>query len=81
MKYALAAAYVAGALCTLYFAFWGEAASMQVVVIYVVASLGAWILTVVEKSWTARIKWTWVALSLAVIFAVVTGPLNNLQLT
>lgn len=81
MKYPLAAVYVAGALSTMYLAFWVDAASAQLVVFYVVASAAAWGLSLVAKPWATWVKWTWVVLSLAMLFAVITGPLNDFQLT
>lgn len=63
-----------------YAALWGDVTSFELIVSYTVTGLLCWFLSSREPDWRATIKWCWVALSLVVIYAIVTGPLDYLRL-
>lgn len=77
---ALLALVAAAGLYTIYLALLVNAASPQVIVAYIAASIGALIASKIARPWASTIRWAWIAVSLAVIFAVVTGPLDYLRL-
>lgn len=81
MKYGLLAAFGVAGVVVVWLTFVGEAASIEIGGAYMVASLLALIVTRFATSWSVAIKWVWVALSLVMIFAIVTGPLDYLQLS
>jgi len=80
MEYGLLALVAAAFLYVAYLAVLGNAASVQLIGSFTIASLMAWGLSVMEPSWAARIKWVWVALSLLVAYGIVSGPLDYLRL-
>ena len=57
----------------------GDPASVQLLGAYVGASVLALVIALRRPNWASKIKWSWVALSLVVIFAIVSGPLQYLQ--
>lgn len=81
MNFALLAGFAAASLYTVYLAILVNAASPQVVAFYIVASVAALAVSHFAKDWAGRVKWVWVALSLVVIYAVVSGPLNFLRVS
>ncbi|WP_375280620.1 hypothetical protein [Pseudooctadecabacter sp.] len=80
MNRVLLAAVAAAFAYVFYTAIWGDPASTSLIAAYVAASLVAWALSIRRKDWAGRVKWAWVALSLVVIFGIVSGPLNFLTL-
>ena len=70
----------AAGLWTLYLALFFDAASPLVMLAYVLSSVGAWIASVIARRRVRWIKAAWVVVSLAVIFAIVSGPLDFLRL-
>lgn len=62
-------------------AVYGDAASVQLIAVFTLASIFAWTLTLTEPRWAAYVKWIWVALSFVVIYGIVTGPLDYLRLS
>lgn len=81
MKYALLALTAAGFCYVIYLGWFVNAASPQVIGVYVAASLGAWALSFVAKNWAGAIKWVWVAVSMATAVAIFIGPLDYLRLS
>lgn len=77
---ALLALVAAAGLYTIYLALLVNAASPQVIVAYIATSIAALVASKVAPPWAAILRWGWIAVSLAVIFAVVTGPLDYLRL-
>lgn len=62
-------------------AIWGEATSAVLIVGFTLAGLLGWALSRRVPQWGGLIKWCWVGLSLLVIFAIVSGPLDYLRFT
>ncbi len=65
---------------TCYLAIGFDAASPMVIIFYFITSALAWLASLAAKPRRGVIKWAWVALSLVVIYAIVSGPLNYLRL-
>lgn len=80
MRYLHAAAVAVAFAYVAYLSIFGHAASVQLIMVFTLASVFAWTLTLVEPRWVAYVKWVWVALSLLVIYGIVSGPLNYLRL-
>jgi hypothetical protein len=57
-----------------------NAANPRVVIAYILARALALDVSLTAKTWARAMKWVWVALSLAMIFAIVSGPLDYLRL-
>lgn len=81
MKYVLLALFGLAGLLTIYLAIWVSAASLQVLAAYLAASIAAFALAWVHKPWAAGAKWGWILVSLAMVFAIVSGPLDYLRLS
>jgi len=81
MKYALLGLTAAAFLYVVYLAWLVDAASPQVVAVYIAASLGALVTSYAEPRWASGIKWAWVLLSFVTIAAIVSGPLDYLRLS
>ncbi|WP_296417148.1 hypothetical protein [Pseudooctadecabacter sp.] len=80
MSLLLLAAVTASFVFVIYTGLWGDPASTSLIGAYVAASLAAWALSMVRKTWSARVKWAWIGLSLVVIYVILSGPLNFLRL-
>ena len=80
MNYVLLLATAAAFAFVGYLALIGDAASPRIMAGYIVASLVALVASMVVKPWATKIKWVWVALSLLVVYAIFTGPLDSLRL-
>lgn len=80
IRHLFIAAFVAVAAYTCYLALGVNAASPLVIVGYGATSVVAWGAALVDKARARLVKWAWVAVSLVVIYAIISGPLDYLRL-